>query len=93
MIIISLLDCGSVVWVCCGCLGVLSWLTGTIGGDVLPQIEGSMGLAEFSDELAQLEAWVQVAQKKLLDTVVDFGVDESVQQALQAYKVSVPGYT
>lgn len=47
-----------------------------------------MGLAELSDELAELENWIQRGQKKLQETVVDFGVDESVQQALQEYKVS-----
>ncbi|XP_022701395.1 dystrophin-like isoform X1 [Varroa jacobsoni] len=57
-------------------------------GDVLPQIEGSMGLAELSDELGELETWVGAQHKKILEIVVDFGVDDSVKEALQAYKVS-----
>lgn len=61
---------------------------GHAGGDVLPQIEGSIGLAELSDELAELEAWLQLMQKTLTDTVVDFGVEATVQHALQTYKVS-----
>lgn len=47
-----------------------------------------MGLAELSDELGELETWVGAQHKKILEIVVDFGVDDSVKEALQAYKVS-----
>lgn len=45
-------------------------------------------MSELSDGVQEIETWVVQGKAKLDKLVVDYGVEESVQQALETYKVS-----
>ena len=48
-------------------------------------------MSELSDGVQEIEAWVAQGKSTLDELVVDYGVEDSVQQALETYKVSSLG--
>lgn len=45
-------------------------------------------MSDLSESVQKIETWVAQEKAKLSELVVDFGVEDNVQQALDTYKVS-----